>query len=210
MKNTFVLFSLSFLILGGCHTVVYDGKTSQAILNPPDGSVRIFLPPVNNATDDEHAGRAITELTATALLERHIPLIQSEPLLVKTRVETSAGPEGLYSEAAAAANATHLLVGTVHEYRYKTDLDGDPAVAVTLRLVDAKTGLTVWQGSTAAVHAFFASLSTTGQYAIRSLVGRIPATLKDLQKPGLALKEVKTSELQPSSTHRADRGERNP
>ena len=140
----------------------------------PKGEVRVFLPPFFNATEDDHAGRALTELTASMLLERGVPLLQKEEALVKSREDKAAGTEGLFLEAARSVNATHLLLGTVHEYRYKTDLDGDPAVGLSLRLVDARTGLTLWQGSSSRVGVLFASLSTTGHRAVRDLVKKIP------------------------------------
>jgi hypothetical protein len=136
--------------------------------------VKVCLVPYFNATDDEHAARALTEMTASALLERGVPLVQTEPALVKSRLENAAGPDGLYVEIAKLLEATHLLIGTVHEYRYKTDLDGDPAVGITLRLVDAKDGRTLWQGSSAKVCVVFASLSKTAQRAVRDLVADLP------------------------------------
>lgn len=171
-RKIFVFLVLSGLcFLTACSTVVYQGGQ-----NP--GAKRqdfiLFLPPFFNATDDDHAGRALTELTATALLERGLPVLQSEPALVKSRLENAAGADGLFVETARSLGATHLLIGTVHEYRYKTDLDGDPAVGLTLRLVDAQDGRTIWQGSSAKVGVFFASLSTASQRAVRNLVKTIP------------------------------------
>ena len=146
--------------------------------------VRICLPPFYNATDDDHASRALTEIAASALMNQGIPLVQTEPTLVKARQETAAGPDGLYMEAAKSLGATHLLIGTVHEYRYKTDLDGDPAVGITLRLVDAKDGTTLWQGSSAKVGVCFASLSTAAQYAVKRLVNQLPIYLNDSRSSG--------------------------
>lgn len=164
-----VFAGLSFLT--ACSTVVYQGGHNPGA-NRQD--LALFLPPFFNATDDDHAGRALTELTATALLERGLPVIQTEPALVKSRAENAAGSEGLFIETARSLGATHLLIGTVHEYRYKTDLDGDPVVGLTLRLVDAQDGRTIWQGSCAKVGVFFSSLSTASQRAVRSLVKTIP------------------------------------
>lgn len=132
------------------------------------------MPPFFNATDDEHAGRALHEIAASALLDQGKLLVQSEPLLTATRKPGAPGGEGLYLEAARAARATHLLIGTVHEYRYKTDLDGDPAVGFSLRLVDPATGETLWQGTSGRVGVFFASLTTASQRAMRDLVRQMP------------------------------------
>lgn len=136
--------------------------------------VRLFVPPFFNATGDEHAGRALTELTATAILRKGILLAQTEAALAQSRQENAAGSDGLYVETARSLEATHLLIGTVHEYRYKTDLDGNPAVGLTMRLVDATDGRTLWQDSESRVGLMFASLSSVSQRAVQSLVNRIP------------------------------------
>jgi hypothetical protein len=169
MRFAFIL--LIPLLLAGCASATYSGGQKGL---PAGGEVRVFLPQVANATDDEHAGRAITELMSSALFERGIPVVQSEQALVKARAENAAGTDGLFLEAARSLQANYLLIGTVHEYRYKTDLDGDPAVGVTVRLVDVKDGQTLWQGSSARVSVLFASLSTASQRTVRDLVARMP------------------------------------
>ncbi len=169
MRNKYLGLVVLLLTLTGCSSIIHHGGERHIDRE----NVKLFLPPFFNATDDDHAGRALTELTASALLEREIPLVQTEPALYKSRVENAAGLDGLYQDA-RSVQATHLLIGTVHEYRYKTDLDGDPAVAITLRLVDAKTGNTLWQGSSTKVSVIFASVSSAAQRAVRDLVKRVP------------------------------------
>lgn len=166
------LFLSGVLILAGCASVVHQGHAKRLDAS----AVRIFLPQFANATDDEHAARALTELTASALLERSVPLVQTEAALVHSRAENAAGVDGLFLETARSLKATHLLIGTVHEYRYKTDLDGNPAVGISLRLVDVTDGQTVWQGSSSRVSVFLASLSKTAQRAVRDLVAQLPLT----------------------------------
>ena len=168
-----------FLLLGAiaasCGLVACKSTVQQGgVASLETAQVKILLPPFSNATDDEHAGRALTEITASVLLKQGLPLVQKEPILVKTRNEKAPGQDGLFAEAAAQMGATHLLVGTVHEYRYKTDLDGDPVVGISLRLIEAKTGETLWQGSSSKVKVFFASLTGTAQAAVEQLVEKMP------------------------------------
>ena len=165
------MLSALALLFCGCRAHINHGGPGAPVQS---SAHRIYLPPFANATDDDHAGRALTELTASALYERGIPVVQSEGSLTRARAEGAAGPEGLYTEIARSLSATHLLVGTVHEYRYKTDLDGDPAVGITLRLVDAASGETLWQGTSSKVTAFFASVTGSAQRATRDLVAKIP------------------------------------
>lgn len=169
LYKTPILLVLGLMMIG-CQSIVHDGGVATL----KRSEVRLLLPEFANATDDDHAGRALTELTATALLERKIPLVQRESALIMTRADSAAGPDGTYLEAAGALEATHILIGTVHEYRYKTDLDGDPAVGITLRLIDAGSGNTIWQGSSTRVSTLFASVSSASFRAVRKLVKRVP------------------------------------
>ena len=175
----------------GCATRVYDG---ESLSSDETKTVRIFMPPFFNATNDDHAGRALTELTGSALVERGIPLYQTEALLLSSQEESSAGTDGRYQDLAQSVGATHLLIGTVHEYRYKTDLDGDPAVGITIRIVDAEDGRTVWQGSSSNIGYAFASLTSASQRAVRRLVGRLPLNAEDYQSAAVLVDENATGE----------------
>lgn len=168
------------LLLAGCGTVVHHGGPGTIVVP------RLLLPPFVNATDNEHASRALTEMTGSALVEAGIPLFQTEETLIKSAAERAQGPDGRYAELARSVKATHLLIGTVHEYRYKTDLNGDPAVGITLRLVDAATGQTLWQGTSANVGYAFASLTSAGTKAVDSLVRQLPIAGNRLRRGSTA------------------------
>ncbi len=174
------LLALCLIALtAGCATVVTKGGSTGALRVE-----RLLLPPFVNATDDEHASRALTEMTGSALSEAGLPLFQTEDSLIKGSADKAQGPDGRYAELARTIGATHLLIGTVHEYRYKTDLDGDPAVGITLRLVDAATGQTLWQGSSGNVGYAFASVTSAAQKAVRSLVRDLPVEGNRLRRTG--------------------------
>lgn len=167
--NRIALFCL-ILFTSGCAHVVTTGDSNGESLVVD----RLLLPPFINATDDQHASRALTEMTGSALVQAGIALYQTEELVIRTAGEEAQGSDGRYAEAARSVAASHLLIGTVHEYRYKTDLDGDPAVGVTMRIVEASTGRTVWQGTSANVGYAFASVTSAGQKAVNRLVAEMP------------------------------------
>jgi polysaccharide biosynthesis protein PelC len=158
------------LLLPGCTTVVHDGGKSR--IN--EGRFRMVMPPFLNATDNEHAGQALTQLTGSILLEYGIPLYQTEEILSKTTDEAAPKQEVRYLQIAQDTKATYLLIGTVHEYRYKSDLSANPAVGITLRLVNVADGRTLWQGSSSKVGRAYASLTATAQKTVRDLVSKIP------------------------------------
>lgn len=168
-----LLLSL-LLVLAGCSTstVVYHG--SGRVTGVP---LRVKLPIFVNATDDEHAARCMTDLTASALAERGVDVLQVEAEATGGATPGKAGAGG--------APTRYLVQGTVDEYRYKTDLDGDPAVGVTVRVVDSVSGHVVWQGSGMKVGVFFASLTTTAQKVARAVVGRIPDLFLESGEPAV-------------------------
>ena len=159
------------LLLPGCTTtVVRDGRKPHV----NEGKFTLVMPPFLNATDSEHAGQALTQLTGSTLLEYGIPLFQTEEILSKTADETAPKQEVRYQQIAQENKATYLLIGTVHEYRYKSDLSANPAVGITLRLVNVADGRTLWQGSSSKVGRVYASLTSTAQKTVRDLVSKVP------------------------------------
>ena len=158
------------ILLPGCTTLVHDGGQSQA----NGDKVRMVMPPFLNATDNENAGQAVTQLAGSILLEYGIPLYQTEDILSKTADEAAPKQEVRYRQIARDNKATYLLIGTVHEYRYKADLGANPAVGITLRLVSVADGRTLWQGSSSKVGRAYSSLTSTAQKAVRDLVANMP------------------------------------
>jgi polysaccharide biosynthesis protein PelC len=159
---------LLLLLFTACTTVVHDEGKSQLT------DVRLVMPPFVNATDNEHAAEGVTQLTGSALLKLGIPLYQTEQIVSKAGDETTAKPDARFLQIARENKAAYLLIGTVHEYRYKSDLTANPAVGITLRLVAVEDGRTIWQGSSSTVGRANSSLTATAQRAVRDLVSRIP------------------------------------
>ncbi|MFP4260001.1 MAG: hypothetical protein ACLFS1_02875 [Opitutales bacterium] len=138
--------------------------------------VRVLIAPFKNATNDENAGIALEQITASALVARGARALQAgQP---NGAGEPGTGLPMDRSEDASVmvdeVAADYLLFGVVHEHRYKTDLDGDPAVGLTLRLVDPDTQATVWQGTGSDVGLLRASLTSVSQKVAGDLVAQMP------------------------------------
>lgn len=175
-QNWAVLLALLLaVVLVGCASSEVRQGGSRAAMG---GVGRVFLAPVYNATPDETAGRAVTELAATTLLAYGVPLAQTEDALNRSRALAEEGKVMQIVELARSLQCTHVLLGTVTEYRYKSDLDGSPIVSITMRLVDAADGSTVWQGTSTKMTQYFGSLSRTAQDAMESLIQQMSGTEK--------------------------------
>jgi hypothetical protein len=167
--------SLTLALLTGCVT-----RTQQGVNPPANWGSSVLLQPFVNATPDENAARALSEITAAALMQRGIHVVTpgaGGTNLVETATAGAVVDQSRPGSTSSPANSNprYVITGTVHEYRYKTDLDGDPAVGVTLRLLNARTGEVLWQGSGARVGVWFASLSKTSQKTVEDLLARMPA-----------------------------------
>ncbi len=180
------LFGVGLLAVGlmGC----VSSEVRHSGQRTPLGAVgRLLLAPLHNATPDETAGRAVTELAATTLLAYGIPLAQTEDSLLRARALVEEGKEAQLIEFARSLQCTHVLFGTVTEYRYKSDLDGSPIVSVTMRMVDTTDGATLWQGTSTKMTQYFGSLSRTAQVAVDNLVQQMSGKAKaGRQPPALA------------------------
>ena len=185
-NRTGLLFTtLLAVALAGCASSEIRQGGSRS---PLAGVGRVFLAPIHNATPDETAGRAVTELATTTLLAHGVPLALTEDGLNRSRALIEEGKATQILDLARSLESTHVLLGTVTEYRYKSDLDGSPIVSVTMRLVDAADGATVWQGTSTKMTQYFGSLSRTAQEAMASLVqqmsGRAPGKSRVRRSPG--------------------------
>lgn len=130
----------------------------------------IFLAPFHNATPNPTAGRAVTDITATSLMAHGMPLVQSEAANAQAAQLIEEGKPHNMLQVAKTVNASHTLLGSVHEYRFKSDLDGAPTVGITMRLVDTLSGDTVWQATGSRSGSYYGSLSKTTQNTIDRLV----------------------------------------
>lgn len=71
---------------------------------------------------------------------------------------------------AKASGFKYGISGSVEEWRYKSGLDGEPAVGMTLRVVDIESGATAWSASGARSGWSRESLTGNAQKVIAKLV----------------------------------------
>jgi len=63
-----------------------------------------------------------------------------------------------------------VVMGSVEEWRYKVGIDGEPAVGITLKVVNVPTGQVMWSGAAAKSGWSREALSAVGQKLIRGLL----------------------------------------
>ena len=65
----------------------------------------------------------------------------------------------------------YLISGSVEEWQYKNGLDGEPAVGISLRVLDPKTGQVLWSNSGARAGWSRESLAGSAQKVLNTLIG---------------------------------------
>ena len=69
---------------------------------------------------------------------------------------------------------TYAITGSVEEWQYKSGLDGEPAVGITLRVIEPASGRILWSASAARAGWSRESLAGAAQTVLESLVADLP------------------------------------
>jgi TolB-like protein len=133
----------------------------------------IAVLPIVNYTETPQAG-----LRAEAIVESLLKSGGSNPV---KRYPASLNPETLFEPAeresvgkaldwARSEKARYALTGAVQEWRYKVGVDGEPAVGISLQLIDVATGEVIWSATGSNSGWSRESLSGTAQKLLRRLL----------------------------------------
>lgn len=165
---------LFFLLLQSCAT--YEIQKTEAF-DQNAGWVR--LPFVNNS-DTPEAGDRAAEIAAT-LLRTHgiVGLVKYQPQVTNSQTMPELNQQQDQIAAidwAKGQGYRYGFGGSVQEWRYKSGLDAEPAVGVTLTVTDLSNNRIVWSASGSKTGWGRDSVSGVGQKLIRTLVNGLPLT----------------------------------
>lgn len=164
------LFLLA-LILTACTTTSTLSSKQVAL-----AAGRWALLPFLNHTDTPQAGLAAEAIVDHLVRMRGVTALDRYPATLNKDTLFEPTERKLQDEAKSWARqqgARYALAGTVHEWRYKVGIDGEPAVGVTLQLIDLANGEVVWSAAGAKSGWSREALSSVAQ----ELLGKLLATL---------------------------------
>jgi hypothetical protein len=169
----FFTFTLPLALGFGCAGGTYRVHSSA----PLRSDARWALLPVVNLTETPLAGEKVEAILAALLRTHDVSRLESYP---QPAQEDDALPdlnERHRLEAATAWAKTHGfdygVTGAVSEWRYKTGLDGEPAVGVMIEILELSTGQVVFSASGASTGWGRESLSGTGQQVVDRLLSEL-------------------------------------
>ena len=123
---------------------------------------RVAVVPMKNYTDVPMAGLRATNLLVGILRAQNVAVT---PMTDRKIKETKG-----YCRKASEKGIRYLMGGGVSEWRYKTGIDGEPAVSFQVSLHDCEKDTVVWSGTASSNDYWRASIGTTAQATMQELL----------------------------------------
>ena len=157
------------LILAGCST----GFQSTATHEPLDAQVKWVLLPMANHTDTPQASLSAEAMVEHLLRSRGVTTLLQYPAALSRDSLFEPTERKISEEAqkwARGEGARFALTGSVDEWRYKVGIDGEPAIGVTLKIIDLTDGRVVWTASGAKSGWSRQALSAVAQGVLKDML----------------------------------------
>jgi hypothetical protein len=131
--------------------------------------------PFHNYSETPQAGQAVARIVENALRSRGLGDLHYYPSSLDDSLGEYGMSQGQYERAldwAKGQNARYAVTGSVTEWRYKSGVDGEPAVGLTLEVVDVESGKGIWSAGGARTGWSSDALSGVGLKLVRSMIGK--------------------------------------
>ena len=158
---------LSLVVGGGCSII--DSSVAPSLSSNATWAVLPFV----NLTETPQAGQRVEAISTSMLLAMGVPSSKQFSLTQKFDPLELDSPAVLRETGlswAKTQEARYALTGAVDEWRYKVGVDGEPAVGMTLQVLDVNTGDVVWSGVGAQTGWGREAVSAVAQKLVRQLL----------------------------------------
>ena len=181
-RSRVLLLVAAALIASGC------ASAAQEWVKPGAGRVtRVAVLPFENQTTALRAGQSVSDLLVTELLSSGAIAVMDPSevadLLRRENLDpVDAGRLPSAQRIGRLLQVSHVLQGSVTEYRYKPGLSETPAVGVNARLVEAASGEVVWTASHARLGSSWIredGLARIAQRVTRDMAAHLTGALGD-------------------------------
>lgn len=164
-SKTGLTLGLLLALLAGCTT--FTGKSGDSFQRDANWG----LVPLVNYSQTPQAGERGEQILLSVLSQRGLqprvyPLAEQDEMLLFDDRERMI--EAL--EWARSQDFDYVLSGSIEEWQYKSGLDGEPAVGISLRILEPATGRVLWSNSGARAGWSRESLAGTAQKVLHELV----------------------------------------
>ncbi|MEA3523268.1 MAG: hypothetical protein U9R50_09850 [Campylobacterota bacterium] len=152
---------LGLLLISGCSRmqIATDNEMPSA-----NYTKKIVVYSLENYTDTPQAGMRAANLAEGVLLARGY---QVENKIDGISLDMPLDEKIAYAEK---INSDYIFIGGVSEWRYKTGIDGEPAVSLQFKMLDVKSKEIIWSSTGSDNNWGNASVGTTAQALIESMI----------------------------------------
>jgi polysaccharide biosynthesis protein PelC len=160
---------VALLVSALCACTVHQMQTSR----PLSRHAHWVVLPVVNLAEAPLAGEKVEALLDNAMRLRGVENLEHQDLPSLKADDLLLNDQRRYAlalDAARKGKADYGVTGSVQEWRYKTGLDGEPAVGLTLQVVELSSGRVLWSASGAKTGWGYANVSGTAQQLIATLL----------------------------------------
>jgi hypothetical protein len=137
---------------------------------------RWVMLPVANFSETPQAGERIESMLETLLRKQGISSLDRYPPIKDDDTHLVVSDRQRYEESMAWARGQkfdYAVYGSVEEWRYKSGIEGEPAVGLSVRIVDLKNNRVLWSGSGSRTGGRSDNASETALTILDSLVGEM-------------------------------------
>ena len=166
-----LLLGISAVIVGGCAT----REVHRERVLPREDPWALL--PLRNLSETPRAGERAQSMLATRLRARGIRLLERPaPRTQPGRTRPPWNVDARYRRAlewARKRGVRYAVTGSVEEWRYKSGLDGEPAVALTIRVIRVRDEAVLFSASATRTGWGYQSTSGVAQRILRALTEQI-------------------------------------
>jgi len=141
-----------------------------------DIGARWAILPINNLSNTAQADLQAQNLIETRLRKRGVATVDTYTPTTQVSLRSLLDPATDLKnslEWAKQNNYRYGLTGSINEWHYKAGTDREPAVGVSLKLVEIASGDVVWQANAARTGWGYASLPAVADKVIREMLGEV-------------------------------------
>ncbi len=167
------IFACTMVLLSACSTGVQSLANRDAL----EAQAQWALLPIANNTDTPQAALSAESMVEHLLRSRGISNLLQYPVSLSRDSLFEPSERKVSDEAqkwAQSKGVRFAVTGSVEEWRYKVGIDGEPAVGVTLKVIDLGNGQVVWSGSAAKSGWSRQALSAVAQTVLTDLLAGLP------------------------------------
>ena len=159
-KSLFIFLTVNILFLLGCSQ---SHISTSASMPSASQTEKVAVYALKNYTDTPRAGMRASNIAEGILL--------SKGYRVSSRINDASSAKSLQAKIADARkyNNDYIFVGGISEWRYKTGIDGEPAISLQFKLIDVRTKRVVWSAMGSDSSWGNASIGTVAQELIESM-----------------------------------------